>query len=491
MRPLCLALVVLALAGTAGCGGTSTCPAGYERHGGVCEPIREIPPAPDPGRDEGVAADAAGDDAPGEVPADAADPDAAEDESGPDLPPADVHLPGGVIGAPCKKDDDCAADGLEAVCLDWVKGYCSVTECGPGGKVTCPVGSVCMAMTAATAACATTCASDAECRAAEGYACKALDDAEGDPVRACWQVKVKHGPGEPCDGAKDCDGAADCLTNFDGGYCAVRRCGEDWPCPGGTHCVKLNGVPTCMKTCTGDPDCQVEGALRTCMPLTSADTGEKVSVCGSGTKGVGLGQICRNDSECTSFECYLAYTGRCSLTKKVGCKAVKDCPSGEICIPSPDDTFGYCTKTCRQTCSHPNLGFCIGGEEKGDGQCLPPCNGAGDPKCGAQAGLECIFGDPIGETGRFACAHVVPGAPGAPCTSGTQCKSGQCLEAPDGDGYCTSGCGWEGYCPFPTRCQIADGQSRCMLRCNSSVDCPKGLTCQVPEGATLDVCFLP
>lgn len=475
-----------AVAWLSACGGRAACPEGYERHGGVCEPVHEVGPLPDPGPDP---------DGPPDQPLDPPGEEIAVDvppekpiEAVQDLRETELPWPGGVIGRPCKKDDDCAGDVADAVCLDWIQGYCSVTGCAPGEK-TCPEGSVCMAMTAATTACAATCESDADCRASEGYACKSVDDAEGNAVRACWQVVLEHGPGDPCGGAKDCAGAADCLTNFDDGYCAVRHCGEDWPCPDGTRCVKLNGVPTCMKSCSVDEDCKAGEALRACMPLTSADTGEKVKVCGSGTEGTPLGSICRNDSECTSFECFLAYTGKCSLSKSIPCKAVKDCPAGEVCIPSPDDTFGYCTKSCVQTCAFPNVGFCIGGEEKGTGQCLPPCGYAGDPACSPKAGLACVFGDPIGETGRYSCARVAPGALGAPCTSGTECKSGQCLSVEGKGGYCTGPCGFMAYCPFPTRCQTAGGQNLCLLRCASSGDCPEGLACHVPEGSTLDVCY--
>ena len=480
----------LALALLLACGGQSPCPPGYERHGGVCEPVKEVRPPADLAHDEAAVDVAVPDPGSGEVTVEVQPQDTAQDIA---LPPEVASVdawPGGIVGKGCKKDDDCAGTDLAAVCLDWLKGYCSVTGCGPSG-VQCPVGSVCMPMTASTSACAVTCASDSDCRTEDGYACKALPDLSGAGVRVCWQVKVKGGPGAPCQGAKDCAGAADCLTNFDGGYCAVRWCRADWPCPDGALCVKLNGVPTCMKTCGADVDCAVEGALRACMELKSASTGEKVKVCGSGTKGVPLGGVCRNDSECTSFQCFIAYTGHCSLTKTLMCKLTEDCPGGEICIPTPEDTFGYCTKSCNQTCQAPNLGYCIGGPEEGKGECLPPCQKPLDPACNSKAGLACMFGDPIGETGRYACAHLSPGAVGAVCTSDADCHSGQCLVGPDGGGYCTSPCGFAGYCPFPTRCQTVLGQSRCLLRCMSSEDCPKGLFCSVPNGATLDVCYLP
>lgn len=405
-----------------------------------------------------------------------------------DIPPKD-NWPGGFIGMGCNSSSDCIFGGVKGECLNWVKGYCSIMDCDKG-DTSCPEGAVCMTMTPKQTACAMQCKSDADCRVNDGYACKTLLDHEGKQVQVCWQVKKTNGPGEGCSGPQDCAGAATCLTNFAGGYCAVQYCEQDASCPTDTHCVNLNKVPTCMKACSSDDACAVAQELpRKCIELTSIETGEKVGVCGSGTLGVPIGGQCRNDSECASFDCHIAAIGTCSGTSSLGCVTNQDCPSTEICVPSPESTFGYCTAKCSGPCS--GMSYCIGGPESGQGECLPGCTGKGDPTCRAEAGLSCIYGAPIGyPPGRYACARLAPGAMGTTCKDTSECKSGQCLTAPGGYGYCTGAC-MLGYCPFPTYCQQVAGQSRCLLLCLSSQDCPEGHECGMPAGASVPVCYPP
>jgi hypothetical protein len=417
-------------------------------------------------------------------PADGAtDGDAASEVA--DIPGPEAY-PGGFVGKACNGEADCKVGGVDGDCLNWVKGYCSVMDCGSGG-VTCPEGSVCMGMTAKQTACAVACDGDADCRVAEAYACKALLDSAGLTVHACWQVKKQGGPAEGCDGPQDCAGAATCLTNFSGGYCAVQFCAGDAGCPEGTHCVKQNKVPTCLKACEAKTDCVVPGDLpRECIKLNSIDTGDKVGVCGSGTLGVQIGQQCLNDSECTSFDCHVVATGSCSATP-FGCLVDNDCPETEVCVPSPGATYGYCTLACSAPCTGQN--YCVGGAAMGKGECLPGCSAKGDAACRAEAGLSCIYGAPIGyPQGHYACARIGIGALGGACASVGDCTSGQCLSAAGGKGYCTGPCTL-GYCPFPTSCQKVDGQDRCLLMCLSGDDCPAGQACSIRGESMIPLCY--
>lgn len=487
-------LAVAALAAACSCKETSdACPAGTVPQGGTCVAVQDVPQhesvvmpdvAPnDPGVDFG------------------ADPGSAEGIAdgisldGVDILAADLYspeiFPGGVIGRPCVKDSQCQSSLVtDGVCLDWSGGYCTVLDCGQEG-VTCPESTVCMAMTSNTAGCAVSCVTDADCRAVEGYRCKQLPDPLGNAVKACWQVREEHVVSEGCSGPHLCAGGMGCLSNFAGGYCATLFCGDEAPCPEGTECIAVNGMPACLKTCAADGDCKVTDDLaRACVQMKSVTSGLKTMVCGSGTAGVGIGLQCLNDTECESLDCRVAVSGYCSSAAGKGCATPDDCPYGDVCISSPSSTFGYCTKACGKgtTCTGQN--FCIGlPEGSSSGECLPGCSGPGDPACRKEAGLACVWGDPLGYSGRYACARVRPGAPGRSCTADSDCDKGDCLIAEGGGGYCAGSCGSFSYCPFPTSCQQAGGKYRCMLRCTSENDCPAGHACSIPEGATNEVCY--
>jgi len=400
-------------------------------------------------------------------------------------------FPGGVIGRPCKKDMDCKLFGIDGVCLDWPAGYCSILDCdGEGGE--CPAGSVCMALTPNALACAALCETGADCRLKDGYGCKGIAGPEGDPVRICYEVDKENGPAEGCYGHEDCAGSAACLTNFSGGYCAVLFCSAESPCDEGTACVLVNGTAACLKECESVTDCQVEGDFpRECASMKSAiDFGDKVDVCASGTLGVPIGGQCLNDMECDSEECEVVFTGKCSFSKD-GCVLDSDCTDGGICQHSAEYTFGYCTKECSMTKPCKGAAFCIGMTVSGgggvEGRCLPGCADPGDVTCRSEAGLTCLFGDPVGEVGHYACAGIEPGSLGDSCKAPSHCSSGQCLVSSGGSGYCAGPCGFQGFCPFPTSCQQVggEGEYKCVLRCLSQDDCSPGFQCKPP----MNICY--
>ncbi len=485
------ALVLLTAAAVCDCSKSSPCPPGLVPQGGTCIPVPDTTP-----HESVVVPETGGPDLDSPDEGQAADLLVEDGHGGDDSDESPEHFPGGFVGIPCSKDGDCRnAGGSEAVCLDWPGGYCTLLDCG-GSVGDCPEGAACLGITPNKPACAVTCSTGAECRPGGAYGCKAVPDAHGGLVRVCYQVKKPGGPAEGCFGHQECAGDASCLTSFAGGYCAVLGCGPERPCPEGTACVTVNGMPACLRTCEGPDDCVVPGDLpRACASLKSAlVAGEKVKVCASGTLGVPIGGQCLSDMECASEKCEVVVTGHCSGAG-TGCRQDEDCPTfGEVCIQSAADTRGYCTKACGMSSPCPSQSLCVGTKVGATGQaegtCLPGCLGPGDLACRAEVGLSCVFGDPVGAPAHYACARMQKGAPGTLCKAPSDCASGMCLVAAGGGGYCVSSCdgfGW--FCPFPTSCQQVGGENRCLLRCHSAQDCPTGHDCTRPLGALLDVCY--
>lgn len=475
-----------------GCSGSGQkCPRGFERVGNNCIPIRDLSPH------ESV------------VLPDLVKPEdevwAIEQVEGAPLPEegenfsegAELLYPGGFVGLPCAKDQECrqAADFEykdSAVCLDWPGGYCTSLGCTKGQ---CPAGAECLGITPNKPACAQLCSSNADCRPGGSYGCKAVADPEGKLVKVCYQVKKKGATGEGCSGHQDCFGEASCMTSFAGGYCAVLGCDAQNPCLEGTACVLVGGVAACLKKCALDEDCQVPGDLpRSCAKVKSATVyGEKHSVCVSGTLGVPLGGQCMNDLDCATEVCEVVATGKCSNSSK-GCKSDQDCEGfGEICLQSAADTLGFCTKQCSSAVPCPGQSFCVGTKINMAGQiegfCMAGCQEPGDLTCRQEVGLSCVFGDPVNAFGRYACARLSKGSPGALCSSNSDCLAGTCLAAQAGGGYCLSPCGTFAFCPFPTSCQTVSGQPGCFRRCSKDLDCPTGHKCTRPPGALLEICY--
>jgi hypothetical protein len=470
-------------------GGDGGCPAGFVPQGKTCVAVEDVDPhenvvvpdsAPlDPGpKDTGPDLKDAGPDVPEvkDVP--------------PDLPGPDAY-PGGVIGLACAKDSECKNGGIDGLCLDWVKGYCTTLDCTTG--TACPEGAVCLAMTPNKTACAASCTSPDTCRVAHGYGCKGLLDPSGSPVRVCYQIKLLKGPAEGCSGPQDCAGSQTCLTNFPGGYCATLFCDATHPCDAGTECVKVAGTTACLKTCGSDADCKVEGDLaRACLALKSGlGTGDKVKVCASGTSGVAIGGQCLNDTECTSGACTVVFTGRCFFSK-AGCHLDKDCTDGGTCVQGSQDAFGYCTQACSLNTPCKGQAYCVDATKAGGGgECTPGCVPDGPPGsgCRSEAGLACVFGDPIGQAGRYACVHLPARSVGTACKADSDCDSGKCFHSAEAEGTCTAACGYKQFCPFPTACETVSGVQACYRRCGSEHDCPGDMKCAAEQGALQAVCL--
>ena len=108
----------------------------------------------------------------------------------------------GTVGAPCTKDGDCPIDVFgtnQGECIQqspFTNGYCSarIGECpAPGGPGSpCPLGSQCInpgiQQTGGLDYCVARCASDADCRVADGYTCCA--NVEGHAGPFCYPTAL-------------------------------------------------------------------------------------------------------------------------------------------------------------------------------------------------------------------------------------------------------------------------------------------------------------
>lgn len=471
-----------------GCDGGLKCPPGTVKDGDTCRAATDTPlldgvVIPDVGPlDPGTQGDGEDDAEPGDVDASGAD------TGTNDLPGTD-NFPGGVIGRSCEKNDHCRNEVVpDGVCLGWEQStYCTRLSCQEPGRA-CPEGALCMGITPKNPACAAACESHADCRADDGILCKLLPDLEGDLVGICHGVVSEpRGIGDPCIGPSDCDGAMGCLTNFEGGYCTMLRCGADEPCGDGAECIRVGGNPVCLKRCeTGDDCVFVDGIVRACVELKSAVSGERIKVCGSSTSGVGLGEQCLNDTECKSNKCHVSFVGRCG-DDGPGCMVDADCPLG-VCVKSSEYSFGYCTQSCSVSVACAVPGLCVETVNAAgilEGECVPACGA--EQTCRTEAGLTCWYGDPLLNPDRFACARLPAGAIGTPCRSNDDCRDGECLKAAGVEtGACVkTGC-IQGRCPFPTACEKQGDIYKCLVRCRSEADCPENQSCRM--GLVTSVC---
>lgn len=158
----------LVACGCGGIGDAPVCPAGTHEQGGACV--------------SDLLSDAAGAGADG--PAARADgpavaPDAGEPDmmggSGADAGPDAGCEGGGFVGAACGENCDCGSGPPGWECLDTPPGGYCTHGCVPGSDP-CPEGSACLGER-----CYDMCATEADCRADEGYECIAKGD-----VQICW-----------------------------------------------------------------------------------------------------------------------------------------------------------------------------------------------------------------------------------------------------------------------------------------------------------------
>lgn len=401
----------------------------------------------------------------------------------PEVPDSDF-VATGQVGSPCTSPNDC---DLGLSCLGgWPGGYCTKKECDANDD--CPEGSACFALSDGFKACVDLCTGSGQCRTAAGYRCKTFDDGTGQPLSMCYSTTDAAGAtGAPCEKHEDCADAGQCLFSFPYGYCATAFCSAEQPCADG-ECVRLNGVPTCLKGCAATDDCKVAGVdyERVCKAARNIDN-VQVKVCLTNVSGKPIGEACKTDFECdTGLTCTIVSRGRCALGAET-CLSDGDCPAAnDFCVMSEPSLAGLCTKSCSagQKCP-PGTTQCVT-RDGTSGTCLPSCFTAA--LCPGGDAMSCVYGDPLSSTTGAAvsvCTVVYLGDPGSPCAADAECASGSCLKGAGGAGYCTSTCPVQlmSVCPFPMGCATYNGQKRCHLRCDSTAnDCPAGFSCQQPAG---------
>jgi hypothetical protein len=483
-----IALIALLVALAACGGGKQGCPPGqYDWHG-YCVPITQLetedadwelvppetaePTAEDAALPEEVtAAEEAGDEGQGE--------DVAQSEF-------QAH---GQVGSPCSSPSQCD-QGL--TCLGtWLGGYCSKEDCdGSGGA--CPEGSACFSMNMGFKACLASCQGDADCRTDAGYRCKTLDGGGDQAVRLCWgTIPAAREMGAPCSKHDECAGSMVCNFAFPYGYCTDVLCDAEHPCAQG-ECVRLNGQPTCLKACTGDPDCKWQGDDYdlACKSARNFDN-QQVKVCLSSVAGKPLGQACLSSFECQSGLCRILMRGRCGVEGSP-CLADLDCKKpNDFCLMEEGGLFGLCTASCGAGLECEGTAQCLT-KDGSTGECFPPC--FQDASCPGEDAMQCVFGDPIASdvgSGQRVCFVAIPGEPGSRCTDDSECNAGDCLMGASGSGYCVKPCPTQLFsvCPFPMGCSSYASQKRCLKRCDPSAqDCPAGFTCAKPQGDSANLC---
>jgi len=414
------------------------------------------------------------------------DVDSPTDTGGQDGTAAEIVTAGG-NGSACQLNATCAG----GTCLDWPTGYCSQIDCKTSG---CGGDGVCVDVAAGNSVCLGECESSADCRAPH-QACKTLFASDG-TVSVCVGIEPQAvGPGAACTDPARCLAEAACLPSFPGGYCAEIGC-TPGSCPAETTCVKVDGTPSCLRSCFEDNDCDGEaGAERKCGVLAGL-TGDPQRVCISGITARGVGEGCVSDFECTSGSCQILGEGRCNVSQ-VPCfpeSAAATCGTGDYCRITAVSRVGVCSQACSAGVTCAGANFCLAeGQAARSTWCRPTC-GSGDGQCNAAAGLDCHFGLPLSDSGqgRYVCAATVLGGPFFPCNGDAACPGGRCIK-PAGNnaqGYCVRGCGDDDYCGFGGSCvRGAPSGNECWRMCFASTDCPTGFRCGTATGSVRDVCI--
>jgi hypothetical protein len=268
--------------------------------------------------------------------------------------------------------------------------------------------------------------------------------------------------------ATTCASKADCAA---GSYCdATKHCVAEKPnglaCGAAGECTSglcVDGV-CCNAACAGQCEaCDVPGSLGTCRAVTGASHGARVA-CAAGT-----------GATCNAQRCDGSDRSACHFTTSATTCSANACAGGVETHASSCDGAGACADVprscgafvcgataCKTTCA--TKSDCLAGYSCVGGACTPsldlgkPCS---DPAaCGD---LFCVDGVCCGAS---ACATgescALPGKVGTctkkngtPCTSGPQCGSGHCADGVCCDVACAGQC--EACDVSPGQCQPVSG----------------------------------
>ena len=342
-------------------------------------------------------------------------------------------------GEPCVDHGECRSSLCD-------EGRCDETLCDPKLEVNeCGGGRICAALVADDR-CWSSCQDERDCPAE--YWCQSTAANLG----RCWP-RGQGGADSACGSASDCDSGL-----CDAGECAARcdgQAGEDGACDAGEVCVKLRQGDVCRTVGGGalDGACQEHGNCTSgyCWKGSCKET------CGVG-KACGAGQVCRTVG-----------TGRICLS---ACGAQDmGCPAGQACHPFADG-FG-----CRAAGGLGPMEQCVRDDQCASavctqGQCAPPCDGAGLGPEGCQdAGWACV----AHALGRI-CLHSGPrqrleaADRGHECATGVTTTGGRCTPSCNA----TPDCGPAYSCILATTSQRFGGRpiAYCERQCATHEECP-------------------
>lgn len=381
----------------------------------------------------------------------------------------------------CLADEDCPGElgCLENVCVECTSGaQCTSGICSPIGECQdplscaggpCPQGFVCVQP---SRLCWPMCEifPEEEQTCLEGTDCALSAISRDQVIGACIPETGTGQEGDNCDpndGGQTCAVALTCSTEPGGMFCR-KYCDplslEEDKCDEGLECdVVLLGDPNgisaevgiCrppVRRCEFVEDCEEDEYcdFNICFPKKS-----------EGTKGAG--EACENGEECATGSCLTS--GVCSGS----CGNNDHCAEGTACVELQFD-FG-------------------GGQSLVAPVCTPVCDT--DKDCGP-ANFCQPTRDATGEGITSICFGRTAGARGAgeECEVHNHCRSGNCIGAATGGGYCAGRCTEHADCGSdrvfcrPNTFQVSEGVFASLgmcggAPCKSAKECTDGWVCQV------------
>lgn len=231
-----------------------------------------------------------------------------------------------------------------------------------------------------------------------GQPCKGDDECASDNCSTLTQV-CRVAVGSACN-ASNCDL---CRTRTGGSTYCSRECSDKSDCNGGM-CVGTSSIslyhctPQCSPTSTSACPGQCDNLSDFSGYYCACESPECTATFGKGD----LGDLCRNDSMCTSGNCW-------SVVEASGIGVSK--------------SIGFCTTTCTST-AQCGTGFaCVNAECNGTSctaVCLPTCASDGDCRRGTCKGIA-----NVGAAGMTSVCTVRM-ANGSRCTWDGDCQSANC-----------------------------------------------------------------
>lgn len=316
------------------------------------------------------------------------------------------YSPDANLGDECVGNESCPMGGF---CYaesfgGWPGGACTAFGCDLAAN-DCPGDAECLPSPfggGGGGLCVDGCVTDADCRVADGYACR---PSSADQTRMACQAACTSDA--QCSGGSVCNPAlgtcdapftpsqlgqmcnrrtggctgGSCLTEsgngFPGAYCAYVGCtvGDDTTCPTGGACSpSVGGLGICLRACTASTDCRTgyrcgpvdpssETSTNACVPGCTAhsDCANEGFQCNPGTglctvpfELPRLGEPCAVASDCPGGRCLTeadgwpagtcAYAG-CRLS---GTGPMQMCPAGSVCVDDErsDPELGHCIDAC-------------------------------------------------------------------------------------------------------------------------------------------------